>query len=75
MEQNNLDYLVGTLSGQISSLIATVNQMAGTISNLDARLQRNERQTTALTVRMGILGLISGGVGSFLMELILKFVK
>ena len=70
---NNIDYLLGQLSGQVTSLTATVASLSTIIASLDARLQKNERETTALSVRMGLFGLVAGGMGSFLMEMLLKF--
>lgn len=72
--QNNIEFQIGELTGQMSSLITTVNALSALISSLDMRLRNNEKDTTVLGVKMGILGVIAGAVGSFTMSLILKVV-
>lgn len=58
--------------GQVEALMSTVNLMSATIKGLDNRLRINETNTTVLSVKMSLIGIISGAIGSLAMSLLNK---
>jgi len=64
---------IGELKGQMSALLSTVAMLANTINQIDSRLRQAEFDTIKLSVKMGLLGIVAGGLGSFLMSYALKF--
>ena len=61
---NNMEFNIGRLTGQVSALITTINSMSTTINSLDTRLRSNEQETTKLTVKMALIAACSGALGS-----------
>lgn len=74
-QPNDIGFKLGELTGQMHSLIATINHMNEALSKMDQRLQKNEKVTTELTVKMAILGIGSGGVGSLAMTFLMQYIK
>lgn len=73
-EQNQgLALQIGELKGSVAALISTVSMLNNAINQLDARLRQTESDTIKLSVKMGLLGVVAGGLGSFLMSYLLKF--
>lgn len=66
------DFMLGQLTGQVAALVTTVNNMSITITNLDARLQKNEKDTNILTFKIAMIGIVAGGVGSIIMTVLYK---
>lgn len=66
--------LLGELRGQLSSLLTLVNNQTNVINSLDTRLRKNEDETTKLTVKMTVIGIVAGGFGSFATTFILKII-
>lgn len=58
--------------GQVQALMSTINSMATTIKGLDDRLRANEKDTTVLSIKMSLIGIISGAIGSLAISLISK---
>lgn len=73
MTGENLEYQIGKLTGQVTALVTQVSAMSSTIALLDERLRRNETNTTALMVKMSIIGVVSGAVGSVSIALVEHF--
>lgn len=67
-----LNLQIGQLMGQVQSLMSTVGEMSAAITRLEERLRKNEENTTVLTVKMSLVGVISGGLGSLLISLVGK---
>lgn len=67
-EDSKIEFKLGELTGQVASLLEAVK-------NIDNRLQRNEKETTRLGVKMGIIGIAAGAIGSFGMSVALKFIN
>lgn len=63
---------LGHVTGQLSALISTVNAMTETICELESRLRQSEKETTKIAAMIGTLGIVAGGVGTFLMNMIFK---
>ena len=74
MQEKDVQFLLGQLSGQLAALQGSMTTMATQLSALDTRLQKNENETSKLTVKIGLLAIVAGGVGSLLMELSLKYI-
>lgn len=72
-EIHNTDFLIGQLTGAVTSLTNQVASMQGTILGLDQRLRSNEQSTNALTVKMAMLGTGAGAIGSFAMTIIQQY--
>jgi multidrug resistance efflux pump len=72
-EDHNLALQIGELKGQMSALLSTVAMLTNTVNQIDTRLRQAEFDTIKLSVKMGLLGIVAGGLGSFLMSYILKF--
>lgn len=75
MHQDNssgLEFQIGQLTGLVTSLNSQVASMSVTITSLDKRLRDNENNTTILMVKMSLLGMGSGAIGSLLLNLITK---
>jgi len=82
-EKGSIDFQLGELKGQMTALVSTVTMLSasidsrfsgisGSIEKLDARLRNTEADTIRLTVKIGLLGIISGGLGSLLVNYITK---
>lgn len=67
-----LNLQIGQLMGQVQALMSTVGEMSAAITRLEERLRKNEENTTVLTVKMSLVGVISGGLGSLLISLVGK---
>ncbi len=63
---------IGQISGELRSLVATVNTMAIAINHMDDRLRKSESDAARMAARIGLLGIIAGGVGTFIMDLLIK---
>jgi hypothetical protein len=74
MTGENLEYQIGKLTGQVTALVTQVSAMSSTIALLDERLRRNETNTTALMVKMSMIGVLSGAVGSVSIALVQHFI-
>ncbi len=72
-DDHNLALQIGELKGQMSALLSTVAMLTNTVNQIDTRLRQAEFDTIKLSVKMGLLGIVAGGLGSFLMSYILKF--
>lgn len=74
-EVSELNLQIGQLMGQVQSLMGTVGGMSAAITRLEERLRKNEENTTVLTVKMSLVGIISGSLGSLLISLLGKFLS
>lgn len=70
MTGDDLGFQIGKLTGQVTALVAQVSAMTATIALLDDRLRKNETNTTVLTVKMSLIGVFSGSVGSLAVSII-----
>lgn len=61
---------IGELRGQVAALIASNAQQTSLIQSIDERLRNNENSTTKLGVKMSLIGIAAGGVGSVLVGLL-----
>lgn len=79
MADKSTDFLIGELSGEVSALVTQNATIITMLTGMDVRLRENEKATNSLTVKMSLLGVLSGGVGSltvsFLGTLFEKFAK
>lgn len=73
-DSHAIQFQIGQLTGQVTALIATVNAMSTTMNALESRLRENERDTTKLNVKMAVLGMASGALGSFGMSFLMRWV-
>lgn len=73
MTGENLEYQIGKLTGQVMALVTQVSAMSATITLLDERLRKNETNTTALMVKMSLIGGTSGTIGAAGVALIQHF--
>lgn len=71
-DASEINLQLGRLMGQVEALMSTVNLMSATIKGLDNRLRINETNTTVLSVKMSLIGIISGAIGSLAMSLLNK---
>lgn len=74
-DDKTLHYQLGQLTGQVTSLIATVNAQSIAISSLETRLRNSEQDITRIAVKMAFLGITAGGVGSFLINFLPQIIK
>lgn len=72
-DQQALALQIGELKGQMSALLSTVAILTTAVNKIDTRLRQAEFDTIKLSVKMGLLGMAAGGLGSFLMSYFLKF--
>lgn len=72
-EIDGLQFQLGQLTGQLASVTATLTSVQNTLAALDERLRKNETNTTVLTVKMSLLGALSGVVGSVITTVIVRF--
>lgn len=63
---------IGQLMGQMQALVETVKSLTNTMQKIEERLRLNETNTTKLSVKMSLIGLISGGVGSLALQILIK---
>lgn len=74
---------VGELVGKIEGLTATVQTLSNFLQEtnktfsetnriLNDRLSKNEKEISNIALKVSYLGLLAGGVGSFIMSLIMK---
>lgn len=69
-------FQLGELTGQVTALVAQNSQIQSTLNAMDARLRKNEENTTALMVKVSILATLSGGLGSLIISFIqAQFIK
>ena len=71
-DASEINLQLGRLMGQVQLLMSTINSMATTIKGLDDRLRVNETNTTILSIKMSLIGIISGAIGSLAISLISK---
>lgn len=69
-ETSELNLQIGQLMGQVQSLMSTVGGMSAAITRLEERLRKNEENTTVLTVKMSLVGVVSGGLGSLIITIV-----
>lgn len=69
-EVSELNLQIGQLMGQVQSLMSTVGGMSAAITRLEERLRKNEENTTVLTVKMSLVGVVSGSLGSLIITII-----
>lgn len=69
-EVSELNLQIGQLMGQVQSLMGTVGGMSAAITRLEERLRKNEENTTVLTVKMSLVGVVSGSLGSLIITII-----
>ncbi len=69
-ETSELNLQIGQLMGQVQSLMSTVGGMSAAITRLEERLRKNEENTTVLTVKMSLVGVVSGSLGSLIITII-----
>lgn len=74
MEGENVNYLIGDLSGQLRAQTQQLTDIQSRLVSMDARLRVAENNTTKLTVQMGLVGIISGGIGSALLQVITSLI-
>ena len=72
-EDHALALQIGELKGQMSAVLSTISMLNNTVNQIDTRLRQAEFDTIKLSVKMGLLGIVAGGFGSFLMSYLLKF--
>lgn len=72
MDQEDLNFKLGSLMAQVTSLSNQVISLVSTIAGMDARLRENEKMTTALTVKVALIGALGGGGGGTIALLIFK---
>lgn len=58
--------------GQMTALISTVQGMSETITRLENRVTQNEKDILKVAVKMSVIGIAAGGIGSFAMNYLLK---
>jgi len=73
-DQVDVSFLIGQLTGSVNALTEQVANMSITIDSLDERLRSNEKSTTILTVKMAMVGVSSGAIGSFAMSVFQAFI-
>lgn len=66
------DLQIGQLMGQMTALISTVQGMSETITRLENRVTQNEKDILKVAVKMSVIGIAAGGIGSFAMNYLLK---
>ena len=66
------DLQIGQLMGQMTALISTVQGMSETITRLENRVTQNEKDILKVAVKMSVIGIAAGGIGSFAMNYALK---
>lgn len=71
-EKNNVGFQIGELTGIVSSLKQSVNELGHITVRLEERLRISERAVTTLMVKVGILATVAGGVGSFGIQILIK---
>lgn len=62
---------IGEMRGELTSLISTVSVMSHSLNSLDERLRSNEKESTRQAAIIGTIGILCGGVGSFIMSLVI----
>lgn len=65
---------VGEIAGKLSSLISTVSSMSANIVEIDNRLRQNENETVKTAAKIGLLGILAGGFGTFIMNFVIKHI-
>lgn len=65
IQSKDVDFLLGQITGQVASLNVIVQDIA-------CRLAKQEKETLALSIKMSLLGVISGGVGSLIASFFLR---
>jgi hypothetical protein len=73
-DQVDVSFLIGQLTGSVNALTEQVANMSITINSLDERLRSNEKSTTILTVKMAMVGVSSGAIGSFATSVFQAFI-
>lgn len=73
--KGSLEFVIGQLSGQVIALQATCSLMAASITSLESRLRNTEEQTVKLMVKVGIIGIVAGGLGTAGLQFIQKLWK
>lgn len=67
-EQESVEYRLGQLTGQLTALCTSFNQLSVDFGKLSERLRNNEQSTTKLTIKMSVIGAASGLVGSAILS-------
>lgn len=65
IQSKDVDFLLGQITGQVASLNVIVQ-------DISCRLAKQEKETLALSIKMSLLGVISGGVGSLIASFLLR---
>jgi hypothetical protein len=74
-EHESLEFRIGQLTGQVSAMTSAFNQLSTDFGKMSERMRNNEADTTKLTVKMSLLGMAAGGVGSLAITLISKLIE
>lgn len=65
---------IGEIIGKLSSLVSTVNGISSYMSEIDNRLRQSEKEVVKIAVKIGLLGIVAGGIGTFLMHYAAKHI-
>lgn len=71
-DETSIQFQLGQLTGQVTALSAMISEVNKSLSAMETRLRVNEMNVTSLAVKMAVIGIIAGGLGSFFMSYILK---
>jgi hypothetical protein len=71
-ENGSIQFQLGQMTAQLSAMAGAMDTMSTTVGKLEERLRKNETSTTMLMVKMGMISVVAGGAGSFLLTIALK---
>jgi uncharacterized protein YlxW (UPF0749 family) len=73
-EEPQLSFLVGQLTGQITSLSAQVTALSAQVVSMDSRLRDRETDDAGIRTRLKIASGLAGSIGAIATTVTLKLV-
>lgn len=73
-DESSIQFQLGQLTGQVTALSGMIGEVNKSLSAMESRLRVNEMNVTSLAVKMAVIGIVAGGLGSFFMSYILKVI-
>lgn len=73
-QENAINFKLGELSAHTSEIHQQLGMLHNVCTGIDGRLRLVEGHVKELSVKIALIGIFSGGVGSFLMSLVLKHI-
>lgn len=68
-KDDSILFQIGQMAGQLNAVNASVLSIQGTLVALETRLREQEKQSTRTATIIGLVGVIAGGMGSFVMNI------